>query len=140
MRGMLVSQGDPEGNDLAGPAIKVRIDGPPFLYLHRGADGTNTPWQVIEPDAIEVAGALTLDWTQGVVNMETTAAARVVTLPDNAAFDGKEYVIHRDGANIVTVNRAGSDTFSTGATSITLGADGDVLHIVSIGDGVWKIL
>ncbi len=91
-------------------------------------------------DALEVAVATTLDWTQGVLNVETTAAARVVTLPDNAAFDGKEYLIHRDGANTVTVNRAGSDTVSTGAISITLAADGDVLHIISIGDGVWKIL
>ncbi len=141
LRGWQVQLGDPEGNDLAQlGTLQVRMDGPPFLYVHRGADGTDTDWQVIEPDAIEVAGALTLDWTHGVVNMETTAAARVVTLPDNAAFDGKEYLIHRDGANIVTVNRAGSDTFDTAATSIVLGADGDVLHIISIGDGVWKIL
>ncbi len=99
-----------------------------------------TVWKPLHTPAIEEAGAVTLDWRDGVVNMESTAAARVVTLPDNAAFDGKEYLIHRDGVNIVTVNRAGSDTFDTAATSIVLGQDGDVLHIVSIGDGVWKIL
>jgi len=55
-------------------------------------------------------------------------------------YAGKQYQIRRDGANTVTVTRAGSDTFDTGATSITLGADGDILDIVSIGDGEWKIL
>jgi len=110
------------------------------LFMKTTATGSNGWVEVpLYTPAIEVAGAITLDWRDGVVNMESTAAARAVTLPDNAAFDGKEYIIHCDGTNIVTVTCAGTDTFDTGATSITL-YDGDVLHIISIGDGVWKIL
>ena len=89
--------------------------------------------------AIEVAGSLTLDNTHSIVNVESTATFRTVTLPDNAAFTGKEYLIRRDGANTVFVNRAGTDTFSDGSTVKDLRYDGAELHIISIGDGEWKI-
>lgn len=94
----------------------------------------------IEPSVVEVSAAFTPTWIEGVINVDTAGGAVVITLPDNAAFNGKGFLIRRDGANIVTVNRAGSDTFDTGATSIVLGQDGDVLDIISIGDGEWKIV
>ena len=102
------------------------------------SDGTN--WRPAGLGAKEESGAVTLDWEDGVLNVDTAGGAVVVTLPDVAAFDGKAYLIRRDGANIVTINRAGADTFDTGATSIVLGQDGDVLDIISIGDGEWKII
>ena len=136
------ASGSPEGvfTGVTGSFFQ-RSDGALGTSLYYKASGTgNTGWRPVGTEAKEESASFTLDLEDGVVNIESTAAARVVTLPDNAAFDGKEYMIHRDGANIVTVNRAGSDTFDTGATSIVLGQDGDVLHIISIGDGVWKLL
>ena len=38
------------------------------------------------------------------------------------------------------MTRVGSDTFSDGNTVQTLNSDGAVLSIVSVGDGVWKIV
>ncbi len=91
-------------------------------------------------DALEFAVAKTLDWSHGVVNMESTAATRIVTLPDNAAFDGKGYLIRRDGSNTVTIDRAGSDTFDDADVQKTLDSDGAAIGIFSIGDGEWKIV
>lgn len=139
--GLNASDGDPEGNDVAQlGTLKARLDGPPFLYVHRDANETSTSWQVIAPDVLEVATAVTLDWTQGVVNMESAGGTRVVTLPDNAAFNGKSYLIRRDGSNTVTIDRAGSDTFDDADIQKTLDSDSAAIGIFSIGDGEWKIV
>ncbi len=104
-----------------------------------GDDG-DTGWRPVGTGATEEAGAVTLDWEDAVVNMESTAATRVVTLPDNAAFNGKSYLIRRDGANTVTVDRAGSDTFDDADIQKTLDSDSAAIGIFSIGDGEWKII
>lgn len=90
--------------------------------------------------AREVVGNVTLDWSYSVVNMESTAATRVVTLPDATTFSGVNYLIRRDGSNTVTINRAGSDTFDDGDTAKTLDSDGAAIAIYSIGDTEWKIV
>ncbi len=89
--------------------------------------------------AKEENASFTLDVADRIVNVTSTSGVRTVTLPDNAVFSGKEYIIKREGTNVVTITRAGSDTIN-GAVSIFLGSDGDVLHIISIGDGEWKII
>ncbi len=122
-----------------GPA-NVSIDDSDFSKQDISIDNSGVGTLLGTDAAVEVSTATTLDAFAGVVNVDTSGGAVVITLPDNANHSSREYMIHRDGANTVTVNRAGSDTFSTGAISITLAADGDVLHIISIGDGVWKIL
>ncbi len=144
---VVITDGTPAAIDVA-EAPAVPADSIPLAFVTVPTTDTTIEDEQIGDkrvflDAIhakEEDASFTLDVADRIVNVTSASGARTVTLPDNAAFDGKEYLIHRDGANIVTVNRAGSDTFDTGATGIVLGADGDVLHIVSIGDGVWKIL
>ena len=89
--------------------------------------------------AREVSTATTLDWSYSVVNVDSSGGTIVITLPDNAAFDGVNYFIHRDGSNVVTINRAGSDTFEDGDTAKTLDSDPSAIGIYSIGDTEWKI-
>jgi hypothetical protein len=89
--------------------------------------------------AREVSTATTLDWSYSVVNVDSSGGTIIITLPDNAAFDGVNYFIHRDGSNVVTINRAGSDTFEDGDTSKTLDSDPSAIGIYSIGDTEWKI-
>ena len=88
----------------------------------------------------EYATARTLDETDNVVNMDSSGATRAVTLPDNATYAGKSFLVRRDGTNTVTVTRAGSDTFDDAATSKSLDTDGASIGIFSIGDGEWKIV
>ncbi len=98
---------------------------------------------IVIPDprvAIEYSGAQTLDWDDDVVNVDTSGGAVTITLPDNATYNGKAFIIRRDGASNVVINRAGSDTFDDAATSKTLGSDGAGIGIISIGDGEWKIV
>ena len=90
--------------------------------------------------AYEVVGGVTLTWDHGIINIESTAATRIVTLPDNADFEGKSYLIRRDGSNTVTIDRAGSDTFDDGDVQKTLDSDSAAIGIFSIGDGEWKIV
>jgi len=112
----------------------------PFATSENFEDGIFVAGHAVAFDATEEAGSPTLDWTHGVVNVESTGGVRAVTLPDNAAFSGKNYLIRRDGGNNVTVTRAGSDTFDDAATVKTLASDGAAIGIFSIGDGVWKIV
>ena len=100
-------------------------------------DGIDTRFETVPT---EVAAAVILDWSHGVVNMESTAATRTVTLPDNADFNGKSYLIRRDGSNTVTIDRAGADTFDDADVQKTLDTDSAAIGIFSIGDGEWKIV
>lgn len=118
-----------------------------FLYVP-ASDNTHADNQIVDKRVIvadrararEVVGNVTLDWSYSVVNIESTAATRTVTLPDAAAFDGVNYLIRRDGSNTVTINRAGSDTFDDADTAKTLDSDGASIGIYSIGDTEWKIV
>ncbi len=89
---------------------------------------------------LEESTATTLTWDHGVLNVDTSGGAVVITLPDVAAFDGKNYLIRRDGASVVTINRAGSDTFDDADVQKTLDSDSAAIGIFSIGDGEWKIV
>ncbi len=137
-----VDTGTPETN-LSRPvaSLYLRDDGALGTSLYYKASGTgNTGWRPIDTGAIEEAGAVTLDWEDAVVNMDSSGGTRVVTLPDNAAFDGKSYLIRRDGSNTVTIDRAGSDTFDDADIQKTLDSDSAAIGIFSIGDGEWKIV
>ena len=101
------------------------------------ADGTT---KELIPKALENVGSPTLAWDDSIINIESTAAGRTVTLPDNAAFDGKSYLIRRDGSNTVTIDRAGTDTFDDADVQKTLDSDSAAIGIFSIGDGEWKIV
>ncbi len=117
-----------------------------FLYVP-ASDNTHADNQIVDKRVIvadrararEVAGNVTLDWSYSVVNM-SAGSARTVTLPDNADFDGVNYLIRRDGANTVTINAVGSDDFDDADTTKTLDSDGAALAICSIGDTEWKIV
>jgi len=130
------SGGVPSGNG----AIKV---GPFTTIINKGTwstiVGRNVYTVLANIEAKEEASNFELDWEDSVINV-TSASARIVTLPDNAAFAGKNYLIRRDGANTVTINRAGSDTFDDATTSKILASDGAAIGIFSIGDGEWKIV
>lgn len=89
----------------------------------------------------EVAAAHTLTVTDPPnLNVDTSGGAVTVTLPDNAAATGRSYLIRRDGASAVTINRAGTDTFDDAATSKSLDTDSAGIGILSVGDGEWKII
>ena len=121
-----------EGGSFARIYIPSSLD-PQIIF----ADATT---KELIPKSNEEAGSPTLDWSDSIINVESTAATRVVTLPDNAAFDGKSYLIRRDGSNTVTINRAGSDTFDDTDIQKTLDSDGAAIGIFSIGDTEWKIV
>ena len=132
----------PEGAETAPVgALFHRSNGALGTTLYYKASGTgNTGWRPIGTGAIEEAGAVTLDWEDAVVNMDSAGGTRIVTLPDNAAFDGKSYLIRRDGSNTVTIDRAGTDTFDDADIQKTLDSDSAAIGIFSIGDGEWKIV
>ncbi len=88
----------------------------------------------------EFATAVTLDSGHGVVNIDTSGGTVVVTLPDVNAFDGIGFLIRRDGASVVTIDRAGSDTFDDADVQKTLDTDSAAIGIFSIGDTEWKIV
>lgn len=79
----------------------------------------------------------------GQVLVDATAAARTITLPAANAAAGRPIhyrVVRLDAsANAVTIQRAGSDTFRGGATSITVPRSSSVL-LVSDGASVWDVL
>ena len=91
-------------------------------------------------EALEVSGATPLGREDRIINVDTSGGAVVITLPDVAALNGKPYLIRRDGANTVTIDRAGSDTFDDADIQKTLDSDSAAIGIFSIGDGEWKIV
>ncbi len=125
------------------PAIPASSVPLAFVFVP-ASDTTIENNQIVDKRVLVLPGPaqeetnVTLDKTHHIVNIDA-AAFRTVTLPDNATFAGKEFIIHVDGTSGVNVTRAGSDTFDTGATTIRL-IDGDAMRIVSIGDGEWKML
>ena len=139
---ILSESGDPEGADTAPVgSILLRDDGALGTALYYKASGAgNTGWRPVGTGAIEESGAFTLDWEHGVVNVDTSGGTVVVTLPDVSAFTGKSYLIRRDGANVVTIDRAGSDTFDDADVQKTLDSDSAAIGIFSIGDTEWKIV
>lgn len=58
----------------------------------------------------------------------------------NYVFDVTDFGAVCDGANNVTVTRAGSDTYDDAATVKTLATDGAFIRILSVGDTEWKIV
>lgn len=109
------------------------------IQIHSGA-----PTSFARPSTTtvqEVSTATTLRHLEspGFTNVDSTAGTVAITLPGNAAAKGQAYILRREGANNVTVNRAGTDTIGSGAaTSLTLGSDGAAVGLVSVGDGNWK--
>ena len=88
---------------------------------------------------------VTLTAEDGVVAVDTTAGARTLTLPAASAMTGRALrIIKTGGANVLTVQRAGSDTIlpSSGTrTSVAFPSDcamGELL-IVSSGTG-WHVV
>ena len=88
----------------------------------------------------EVTGATTLvpDEAASIFNC-VAGSAYTVTLPDAGDAGGRGFLFHREGANNITISRAGTDTFEGGATTKVLADDGAGIGIYSIGDSIWKI-
>lgn len=118
--------------------IKYRAGGSQPTVPDIAANGFVT-WLASRP-LIEVSAATTLDLDNGVVNVDTSGGGVTITLPDNADASWKNYLIRRDGANTVTINRAGSDTFDDADVQKTLDTDSASINIFSIGDSEWKIV
>lgn len=90
--------------------------------------------------AVEVATATTMHPYSAIYNVDTSGGAVAMTMPDNAEAQGAVITVVRDGGSNVTVVRAGTDTFSDGSTTVTVGTDNTAVEFISIGDGEWKIL
>lgn len=92
-----------------------------------------------------VAADITLDDTHWVVNVNCDAAARVVTLPAVAPPAGtgsspRQYRIKKTGTSLVnalTINRAGSDTFDDGSTSLVIAYPGHSVDLVGDNVSTW---
>ncbi len=98
-------------------------------------------WRPATLNAEEVSGDTTLTASHGVVNVDTAGGAVVITVPDNGIYTGVMWMVRRDGANLVTLNLSGSDTFSDGDTTKTLDADdGAAIGFYSVGGGEYKIV
>lgn len=90
---------------------------------------------------LEVSGTYTLKLDDPpAINVDTSGGAGTINLPSVAAAEGRTFIIRRDGANSVTINRDGTDTFDDAATSKTLGADSSAIGIGSVADTEWKIV
>ncbi len=109
------------------------------LHGNYGRVGSNLE-RLSHDGVADLSANTTLGWVFGIINMDTAGGARVITLPLAAAVKGKSYLIRRDGANTVTIDRAGSDTFDDADIQKTLDSDGAAIGIFSIGDGEWKIV
>jgi parallel beta-helix repeat protein len=90
----------------------------------------------------EVTSATTLTASDAkrIINAYSTGGAFTVTLPDNAAAEGRGFIIRREGTNNVTVARAGADTIDGAGANKTLGSDEAAIGLFSIGDGDWKVV
>ena len=73
---------------------------------------------------------------------DATASAITITLPSAAAVGGAELLImKKDGsANQVTIQRAGTDLFPGGGTTIALAAGGKFYRLVSGGGSLWFVI
>ena len=76
-----------------------------------------------------------------------TSAARTLTLPAANGVTAGRFYIFKDvtgsaGTNAVTINRAGTDTFTGGgsATSATIDIDGGAVMVVSDGTSKWDLV
>jgi hypothetical protein len=70
---------------------------------------------------------------------DTSAGGVAATLPANAAFAGKTYVIYlKIAGNDLTITRAGTDTIE-GLTTFVLDTAGQHCKLTSIGDGTWIV-
>ncbi len=89
----------------------------------------------------EITGATTLlpDEAASIFNCESGGGAYTVTLPDAGDSTGRGFLFHRDGSGVVTIERAGSDTFDDASTTKVLNEDGAGVGIFVIGDSIWKI-
>jgi hypothetical protein len=89
-----------------------------------------------------VSGTVNIDaTTPPILVFDTSGGAGVANLPSAVTFTGRSWLIIADGANDVTVNRNGSDTFQGGATSKTVTGDETPragLGVMSIGGTEWK--
>lgn len=74
--------------------------------------------------------------TDAVLLCDTTAAARVITLP--AATNKILYKVKNLGANTCTINRAGADTID-GGTSAVLRNQYEAIELASNGSSAWSI-
>ena len=124
------------GNDLRGNDVNAIdiVDQPDTLTIRNNLG---------YPDNIakEVSTATTLEMDDPPIhNVDTSGGAVVITLLDNAVAIGKSFLIRRDGANTVTIDRAGSDTFDDADVQKTLDSDSAAIGIFSIGDTEWKIV
>ena len=134
--------GSPEGGISANVgSIFLRDDGALGTSFYYKASGTgSTGWRPVGTGAKEESGAFTLDWEDSVVNVDSSGGAVVVTIPDAAAFAGKNWLVRRDGSNTVTLNRSGSDTFDDGDIQKTLDSDSAAIGFFTIGDTELKIV
>ena len=123
------------GNPLPGDQVVDVANGVRYIF-----SGVASAWVRTDRAGTEVTGATTIDPdTPYRVWNCVAGTAYTVTLPDNADASGLVLVIHREGANNITISRAGTDTIE-GATTKVLGSDGAAVALLSIGDGVWKNL
>lgn len=75
----------------------------------------------------------------GLVLVDASAGAVVINLPSASALAGLRYCIVRvdSSTNAVTVNRDGTDTIFSGATSFTVTGLRDTRTVISDGVSVW---
>ena len=106
------------------------------LGYYRVWDGTR--WQVRD-SIVTVAANVTIDGTHynATIELDTTAAARDVTIPtdasDNLPIGFHFYVINNSGSNNVTFTLAGLTTRGIAA----LAGDRDALRIVKVAADTW---
>ena len=120
---------------MADTASSDRID----IEIIAAAGASNPVWNFLEKllDYTIVAGDIT--GLGAFIDMDSSGAARTVTLPTIAATSsGQQIMVKRRGANSVTIARASTDTID-GATSYVLTADEEVVALVRPATGArWR--
>ncbi len=106
----------------------------------RDADGTETGVNEVAPgDADAVVTGTTKTVSQRITTFTSTSAI-TVTMPAASGSLREVILIKASGTSAITVNRAGSDTFVSGAgeagTSVTVAAS-SVCRLVSDGVSKW---
>lgn len=136
---------DPTEVDYVDLTTGIQLGGQTYtLTLSFTPEAAVAFWKVKNVSAayvIDNAGAGT-DTPRAYIDVDTSGGTRQVTLPLGSTLnDGDEVAVRRNGANTVTIVRAGApDTVQEATATLTLTTDKDVYHLVwDATDSNWML-
>ena len=109
-------------------------------YLQVAIDGAPVPAGSTAGNLVQTVTAdYTVKPVDGTIIANSAAAARTITLQLAAGIIGRAVTVRREGANGVTVSRAGTDTIN-GSTGVALGSDNESMTFLATAAGKWSVV